>query len=181
MREKVIYRKVGVLLGHFNHGKTSLLERLLIETSSSLSPSSLSPTLMSLSPSPYEREKKNIKGKGKGKERENDNGQKVYRPFNLVASEKHGITQEVRTRAISLPSSLSISPSPSVSSNLGEIETEREIEREYEVTLIDTPGQDIFYRMRNLGAKVADFAILLIDVDDGVSHYLICIPLSVSC
>ena len=36
------------------------------------------------------------------------------------------------------------------------------------VTFVDTPGQDIFFRMRNYGAEVADFAILMVSAEDGV-------------
>ena len=39
------------------------------------------------------------------------------------------------------------------------------------VTFVDTPGQDIFYRMRNYGAGVADVAVLLVAVDEGVQNY----------
>ena len=35
------------------------------------------------------------------------------------------------------------------------------------MTVVDTPGQDIFYRMRNYGAAVADVAVLLVDIDEG--------------
>jgi translation initiation factor IF-2 len=43
-----------------------------------------------------------------------------------------------------------------------------EIEKDYNLTLVDTPGQEIFYRMRNSGAAVADFGLLLISMTDGV-------------
>lgn len=82
-----------VIVGHFNHGKTTLFDRL---TGS-----------------------------------------------RFVEQESHGITQVVRTRTVSL--------SPSVSG-----------------TFIDTPGQDIFYRMRNTGAAVADVAMLVVAADQGV-------------
>ena len=36
------------------------------------------------------------------------------------------------------------------------------------VTFVDTPGQDIFFRMRNYGAEVADFAIIMVSAEDGV-------------
>lgn len=38
----------------------------------------------------------------------------------------------------------------------------------YELTLIDTPGQEIFYRMRNSGSEVSDGSLLLIAVNDDV-------------
>ena len=37
---------------------------------------------------------------------------------------------------------------------------------------MDTPGQDIFFRMRNYGAEVADFAILMVSAEDGVCTYV---------
>ena len=40
------------------------------------------------------------------------------------------------------------------------------------VTFVDTPGQDIFFRMRNYGAEVADFAILMVSAEDGVCTYV---------
>jgi translation initiation factor IF-2 len=36
------------------------------------------------------------------------------------------------------------------------------------LTLIDTPGQEIFYRMRNSGSEVSDGSLLLIAVNDDV-------------
>ena len=42
-------------------------------------------------------------------------------------------------------------------------------ESSLKVTLVDTPGQDIFFRMRNYGADVADIAALVVAVDQGVS------------
>jgi small GTP-binding protein len=82
-----------VLIGHFNHGKTTLLDSLGGTT--------------------------------------------------LVDLEAHGITQVVRTKAVKLTEELT-------------------------ATLVDTPGQDIFYRMRNYGASVADIALLLVAANEGV-------------
>ena len=42
------------------------------------------------------------------------------------------------------------------------------------VTFIDTPGQEIFYRMRDYGAAIADLALLVIAADDGVSDSVPC-------
>jgi translation initiation factor IF-2 len=70
---------------------------------------------------------------------------------NLVAEEVHGITQEVRTRAVALQD-------PTIDDRNRLI-----------LTLIDTPGQEIFYRMRNTGAQVANLGVLLVSIDDGVS------------
>ena len=35
-------------------------------------------------------------------------------------------------------------------------------------TLVDTPGQEIFYRMRNTGASIADIIVLVVAADSGV-------------
>ena len=39
-----------------------------------------------------------------------------------------------------------------------------------ELTLVDTPGQDLFYRMRNYGASVADSFVLVIAADEGIQE-----------
>lgn len=93
-------RPVVVVLGHFDHGKTTLLDALC--------------------------------------------GSQIAR------HEVGGITQVVRTRFVSMTQF----STPDL--------------RQY-VTFVDTPGQDIFYRMRNYGASVADMAILVIAIDEGVS------------
>ena len=91
---------VIAFLGHFNHGKTSLLD-------------SLGST-------------------------------------NYVSREKHGITQVIRTKRIDIPILVD-----------GR-------ETEYPFTVVDTPGQEIFFRMRNYGAAVADLVVLLVASDDGI-------------
>ena len=87
--------KFAVILGHFNHGKTTVLDQL--------------------------------------------GGTSV------VALEDFGITQVIRTKFVKLNSNKFVS-------------------------FIDTPGQDIFFRMRNYGASVADIAVLVVAIDEGVSH-----------
>jgi translation initiation factor IF-2 len=61
--------------------------------------------------------------------------------------------QEVRTLAVSLEGDASQRDSP-----------------KGVVSFVDTPGQDIFYRMRNYGASVADVGLLVLAVDEGVSE-----------
>jgi translation initiation factor IF-2 len=56
--------------------------------------------------------------------------------------EKHGITQVIRTKTIHIQG------------------------RDF--TIVDTPGQDIFFRMRNYGASVADLVVLVVAADDGI-------------
>lgn len=86
---------VGVLLGHFNHGKTTLLDALLKSS--------------------------------------------------YTSKEDFGITQEIRGATVPLT-------------------------KDSTFTLIDTPGQDIFYRMRANGAGVADMAILVVSIEDGICN-----------
>lgn len=90
---------VIVLLGHYNHGKTTLLDT--------------------------------IGG------------------THMVQTEVHGITQTVRTRRVQLPCTNDESLS---------------------VTVVDTPGQDIFFRMRNYGSAVADSVLILVALDEGVCN-----------
>jgi translation initiation factor IF-2 len=80
------------LMGHANHGKTSLLDAL--------------------------------------------------RQSNLVATEAGGITQQLQVFSVDL--------GPHT-----------------RVTLIDSPGQEIFYRMRDSAGALADVVVLLIAIDDG--------------
>jgi small GTP-binding protein len=94
-----IRRPVVVLLGHFNHGKTTLLDTMI----------------------------------GSGS--------------HIVAEESHGITQEIRAATVPLKKKNGVF-----------------------MTVIDTPGQDIFYGMRSGGAEIADFAILMISAVDGISR-----------
>ncbi len=86
---------IVAILGHFNHGKTTLID--------------------------------------------------AYGGTNLVENESHAITQVVRSRMLTLTPG-------------GQ-----------RVTFVDTPGQEIFYRMRDYGASIADLAVLVIAADDGVS------------
>ena len=39
---------------------------------------------------------------------------------------------------------------------------------EAKATFVDTPGQEIFYRMRNYGAMCGDIVLLVIAADDGI-------------
>lgn len=102
---------VVALLGHFDHGKTTLLDTL-----------------------------------AKSK---------------ITSTEVGGITQVVRTRYLDLGRNhLSTTSAPLT------------VPASLPVTFVDTPGQDIFYRMRNYGAMVADAAVLVVAVDEGVIYIL---------
>ncbi|CAM9105762.1 unnamed protein product [Scytosiphon promiscuus] len=112
-------RPVVVLLGHFNHGKTTILDALL--------------------------------GPGSG----------------IAEREAGGITQEIRARTVSLETTSTpgeedqagneTKSSPSSSSSLATV-----------ATFLDTPGQEIFYRMRTNGARVADAVVLVVSAVDGI-------------
>lgn len=73
-----------------------------------------------------------------------------------VDGEVHGITQVVRTERIT-----QLSASASLDSHLPGLHGGG-------ATLVDTPGQDIFYRMRNYAASIADLVLLVVAVDDGI-------------
>lgn len=88
---------VVVVLGHVDHGKTSLLD--------------------------------------------------CIRKTNVVAKEAGGITQRIGAYQVKLRTQNS------------ELRT---------ITFIDTPGHETFTQMRSRGAKVADLAVLVVAVDDGV-------------
>ena len=113
--------RVLALLGHFNHGKTSLLDTL---TGSA-----------------------------------------------HVQNEATGITQTIRSQRMLLPHAAPGGALPrvgeSASASASASVREREREGDLAVTLVDTPGQDIFYRMRNYGAAVADAVLLVVSAAPG--------------
>jgi small GTP-binding protein len=90
-------RPVVVLLGHADHGKTTLLDQL--------------------------------SGSGRA----------------IAGREAANMTQELRAMQVS-------------------------IDDAYSVTVLDTPGQEIFHRMRSNGARVADAVILVVAADRGVEQ-----------
>lgn len=108
-----IYSGVVVVLGHFNHGKTSLVDSIInyIYNNSSYL-------------------------------QNNDSKQRGL--SDIVSMEKYGITQEVRATTITIKNFNS------------------------SLTLIDTPGQEIFYRMRNIGAEIADLGLLVVSATEGL-------------
>lgn len=75
--------------------------------------------------------------------------------------EAGGITQEIRARTVSLEATSTpgaedhpgdgTEASQSSSSRLAKV-----------ATFLDTPGQEIFYRMRTNGARVADAVVLVV-------------------
>ncbi|CAN0309544.1 unnamed protein product [Pylaiella littoralis] len=130
-------RPVVVLLGHFNHGKTTILDALL--------------------------------GPNSG----------------IAEREAGGITQEIRARTVSLEAASGghllagaetaptvLSPPPGETTNLAGNEIAAVPASTSNLatiaTFLDTPGQEIFYRMRTNGARVADAVVLVVSAVDGV-------------
>ncbi|CAM9222679.1 unnamed protein product [Ectocarpus fasciculatus] len=110
-------RPVVVLLGHFNHGKTTILDAL----------------------------------------RGPDSG--------IADREPGGITQEIRARTVSLEPT---SGETTQDTNDGDAVTSPRSRSAKVATVLDTPGQEIFYRMRTNGARVADAVVLVVSAVDGV-------------
>jgi len=75
----------------------------------------------------------------------------AIRKTNVMAGEAGGITQHIGAYQVKVP----------FTTEAGE-----KIQRQ--ITFIDTPGHEAFTVMRSRGAKVADAAILVVAVDDGV-------------
>jgi translation initiation factor IF-2 len=90
---------IVVVLGHIDHGKSSLLEAI--------------------------------------------------KDFKITAKESGGITQHIGAYQITMPAG-------------------KHEEGGKKITFIDTPGHEAFSQMRSRGAKVADIAILVVDVAEGV-------------
>ena len=78
--------------------------------------------------------------------------------------EAGGITQEIRARTVSLQSS------PGNTEKLGDsLEASASSSQATVATFLDTPGQEIFYRMRTNGARVADAVVLVVSGEVWVS------------
>eukprot|EP01041_Mallomonas_annulata_P012696 gene12696-26746_t len=108
---------VVCILGHYNHGKTTILD--------------------------------------------------AFAGTTIAPNEKHGITQEVRTRRILLHTTTTTTTTEFNIQSQSQPEIPVNAET-LAVTLVDTPGQDIFFRMRNYGAAVADIVLLVIGLDEGI-------------
>ena len=84
--------------------------------------------------------------------------------FRISRREAGGITQEIRARTVSLKQS------QGNTETLGDSPEGVAPPRQTTVaTFLDTPGQEIFYRMRTNGARVAD-AVLLVVSGKSESH-----------
>ncbi|CAM9259184.1 unnamed protein product [Ectocarpus sp. 4 AP-2014] len=110
-------RPVVVLLGHFNHGKTTILDAL--------------------------------RGPSSG----------------IADREPGGITQEIRARTVSLEPT---SGETAQGTNDDDAAASPRSRSAKVATVLDTPGQEIFYRMRTNGARVADAVVLVVSAVDGV-------------
>ena len=72
------------------------------------------------------------------------------RKSSVASSEHGGITQHIVAYQIEIPRQA------------------RDIFANSKITFIDTPGHAAFEKMRSRGAKVADIAILVVSIDDGI-------------
>lgn len=108
---------VVVILGHYDHGKTTLLDAL---------------------------------------------GPPGRHPTDTTNAEPAGITQAIRTRRVHLSPWLleggEVCENISTPSN-----------KPFIATFVDTPGQEMFHRLRLNGALAADCALLVVDAREGIS------------
>lgn len=79
----------------------------------------------------------------------------AIKDFKIMEKESGGITQHIGAYEVVLPA-------PTAETELSETNYERKI------TFIDTPGHEAFSAMRHRGAKIADIAVLVVDVVEGV-------------
>jgi len=92
----------------------------------------------------------------------------AIRKTNIVDQEAGGITQSIGAYQVVVPSSSSKQGDPSASASLRSATAQDDSAQTRTVTFIDTPGHEAFTAMRSRGAQVADIAILIVAVDDGV-------------
>lgn len=84
------------------------------------------------------------------------------RKTTVAAREQGGITQHIGAYQIE------ISDKGNVISNDKKEEKNHISSRVSRITFIDTPGHAAFEKMRSRGAKVADIAVLVVAIDDGI-------------
>lgn len=83
------------------------------------------------------------------------------RKASVAAKEHGGITQHIGAYQISVQGTVDSGQKDKKDSSL-------KTENSKLITFIDTPGHAAFEKMRSRGAKVADIAVLVIGVDDGI-------------
>ncbi len=84
-----------------------------------------------------------------------------------VASREHGgITQHIGAYQVEVPKE---SKSRESEANRGILrQAQDDLAINSKITFIDTPGHAAFEKMRSRGAKVADIAVLVVSIDDGI-------------
>jgi translation initiation factor IF-2 len=88
------------------------------------------------------------------------------RKTNVMAKEAGGITQSIGAYEITHTQTYADSTQTNADSQRESASSQRE--SAYKITFIDTPGHEVFSKMRARGAKVADLGILVVAADEGV-------------
>jgi len=142
---------VLALLGHYNHGKTTLLDSLSASSYTSSEIGNITQEIRTISVQlPLAKGPEELSFKGLLEQTLFSNSAE---PASIGSSEVY-----IPKVLSSFRSSARFKRSTLV-----------EITDSLPVTILDTPGQDVFFRMRNYAALVADAVLLIIAADEGIS------------
>ena len=146
-------QQVAILLGHYNHGKTTLLDSLS------------STTLVSTEVDDITQEIRTIVSRIPMIHVENLGDMKSSFPAMV-----HGTYNKIINTADDTKNGLRDDMKEVITAQTLSTSTENDLQQSHylSMTLIDTPGQDVFFRMRNYAASVADFVILLVAADEEI-------------
>jgi translation initiation factor IF-2 len=101
----------------------------------------------------------------------------AIKDFKIMEKESGGITQHIGAYEVIIPSEKKLSSRDSQQVGKGlhsaEIFGDKDSQDDFalcerKITFIDTPGHEAFSAMRHRGAKIADIAVLVVDVVEGV-------------
>ncbi|MBU2578821.1 GTP-binding protein [Patescibacteria group bacterium] len=93
----------------------------------------------------------------------------AIKDFKIMEKESGGITQHIGAYEVVLPSVDPASPQSSQAEQKVPYSAQDDFTSQgRKITFIDTPGHEAFSVMRHRGAKIADIAILVVDVVEGV-------------